>query len=118
MQPDTDPPRDEGAAPEVLVLAAHPQMEQSRINRAMLQAAAGAAAASNGRIELRENYQPHRHDGYLDRLDRLEDEAYSRSIPLAFSDLLYTLRQHIDLVRDRLRQLDQCGWRDNSESKE
>ena len=56
MQPDTDPPRDEGAAPEVLVLAAHPQMEQSRINRAMLQAAAGAAAASNGRIELRELY--------------------------------------------------------------
>ncbi|HNK19656.1 MAG TPA: NAD(P)H-dependent oxidoreductase [Piscinibacter sp.] len=56
MQPDTDPPRDEGAAPEVLVLAAHPQMEQSRINRAMLQAAAGAAAASNGRIELRDLY--------------------------------------------------------------
>ena len=68
--------------------------------------------------ELRENYQPHRHDEYLDRLDRIEDEAYSRSIPLAFSDLLYTLRQHIDLVRDRLRQLDQRGWRDNSESKE
>ena len=56
MQPDTDPPRNEGAAPEVLVLAAHPQMEQSRINRAMLQAAAGAAAASNGRIELRDLY--------------------------------------------------------------
>jgi glutathione-regulated potassium-efflux system ancillary protein KefF len=56
LQPDTDPPRDEGAAPEVLVLAAHPQMEQSRINRAMLQAAAGAAAASNGRIELRDLY--------------------------------------------------------------
>lgn len=56
MQPDTDPPRDEGAAPEVLVLAAHPQMEQSRINRAMLQAAAGVAAASNGRIELRDLY--------------------------------------------------------------
>lgn len=56
MQPDTDPPRDEGAAPEVLVLVAHPQMEQSRINRAMLQAAAGAAAASNGRIELRDLY--------------------------------------------------------------
>ncbi|MBS0435219.1 MAG: NAD(P)H-dependent oxidoreductase [Proteobacteria bacterium] len=31
-------------------------MEQSRINRAMLQAAAGAAAASNGRIELRDLY--------------------------------------------------------------
>ena len=56
LQPDTDPPRNEGAAPEVLVLAAHPQMEQSRINRAMLQAAAGAAAASNGRIELRDLY--------------------------------------------------------------
>lgn len=32
--------------------------------------------------ELRENYQSHRHDEYLDRLDRIEDEA-PRSIPLA-----------------------------------
>ena len=56
--------------------------------------------------ELRENYDGLRHGEYLERLDRIEDEAYARSIPLAFSDLLYTLRQHIDLVRDRLRQLE------------
>ena len=67
--------------------------------------------------ELRENYLPQRHAEYLERLDRIEDEAYLRSIPLAFSDLLYTLRQHIDLVRDRLRQLEQRGWGNHSESK-
>ena len=56
--------------------------------------------------ELRENYDARSHADYRERLDRIEDEAYARSIPLAFSDLLYTLRQHIDLVRDRLRQLE------------
>ena len=56
--------------------------------------------------ELRQKYDPARHDEYLARLDRIEDEAYTRSIPLAFSDLFYTLREHINFVRKELVRLD------------
>ena len=56
--------------------------------------------------ELRQKYDPARHDEYLARLDRIEDEAYTRSIPLAFSDLFYTLREHINGVRTELFRLD------------
>ena len=52
--------------------------------------------------ELRQSYDPARHAEYLARLDRIEEDAYSRNIPLAFSDLLYTLREHINLVRKKL----------------
>jgi len=40
----------------VLVLVAHPQMEQSRANRTLMTAAGRAAAASQGRIEVRDLY--------------------------------------------------------------
>ena len=40
------------AGPEVLVLAAHPQLEHSRVNRRLMQAAAGAAAT----IQVRDLY--------------------------------------------------------------
>ncbi len=56
--------------------------------------------------ELRKGYDPGKHAEYLARLDRIEDDAYTRNIPLAFSDLLYTLREHINLVREKLRLLD------------
>lgn len=55
--------------------------------------------------DLRQNYDPARHVEYLARLDRIEDDAYARNIPLAYSDLLYTLREHINLVRDKLKHL-------------
>ena len=38
------------------------------------------------------------------RLDRLEDRASRFRLPVAFRPLLYTLRLHIDLVRQRLRK--------------
>lgn len=44
------------ARPEVLVLVAHPQMEQSRANRALMRAAGEVAAASKGRVEVRDLY--------------------------------------------------------------
>ena len=56
--------------------------------------------------ELRKNYNPSRRAEYLARLDRIEDDANTRNIPLAFSDLLYTLREHINFVREKLRLLD------------
>lgn len=56
--------------------------------------------------DLRENYDASRHFEYLERSDRIEEEAYTRNIPLSFSDLLYTLREHINLVRVKLIQLE------------
>lgn len=55
--------------------------------------------------ELRQHYEPSRHAEYLARLDHIEEDAYSRNIPLSFSDLFYTLREHINLVRQELFQL-------------
>jgi glutathione-regulated potassium-efflux system ancillary protein KefF len=49
-------PDDRLAHPDVLVLVAHPQMEQSRANRALMRAAGEVAAASKGRVEVRDLY--------------------------------------------------------------
>lgn len=43
-------------------------------------------------------------DEWLARLDRLEDQANRRKIPLAFANELYTLREHINLVRRNVRR--------------
>ncbi|MBI4742818.1 MAG: C4-dicarboxylate ABC transporter substrate-binding protein [Betaproteobacteria bacterium] len=56
--------------------------------------------------DIRQHYEPAQHLGYLERLDRIEEEAKRRNIPLAFTDLLYTLREHINFVRQRLRHLE------------
>lgn len=55
--------------------------------------------------ELRRSYDAARHAEYLARIDRIEEDAYSRNIPLSFSDLFYTLREHINLVRAELLEL-------------
>jgi len=55
--------------------------------------------------ELRTAYDPLSHQSYVERLERIEDDASTRNIPLAFTDLLYTLREHINLVREKLRRL-------------
>ncbi|MCL2830497.1 MAG: C4-dicarboxylate ABC transporter substrate-binding protein [Betaproteobacteria bacterium] len=52
--------------------------------------------------ELHEHYNPAQRQSYLDRLDRLEDEANHRRVPLAFVNLVYTLREHIHLVRKQI----------------
>jgi TRAP transporter TAXI family solute receptor len=56
--------------------------------------------------ELRHSYDRSRHADYLSRLAGIEDDAYSRNIPLSFSDLFYTLREHINLVRSELIELE------------
>ena len=38
----------------------------------------------------------------LERLDRLEQEADHLRLPLAWSQMLYTLKQHVRLVRARI----------------
>ncbi len=55
--------------------------------------------------DLRAAYDAARHQDYVERLDRIEEYASTRNIPLAFTDLLYTLREHINLVREKLRLL-------------
>jgi propanediol dehydratase small subunit len=40
----------------------------------------------------------------LAALDRLEGRAFAVTVPLSYADELYALRQHIDLVRARLRK--------------
>ena len=42
---------------------------------------------------------------YRQRLDSIEQQANSLSIPLGFTDLIYTLREHINLVRQTLTRL-------------
>ncbi len=56
LQPDAPPALAPAAGAEVLVLVAHPQMEQSRVNRAMMRAAGSAAASSGGRVEVCDLY--------------------------------------------------------------
>lgn len=54
--------------------------------------------------DIKEHYDAARKGEYLERLDRIEEAAYRRNIPLAYSDLLYTLREHIELVRHTLER--------------
>ena len=49
---------------------------------------------------LNENPARHSRGEWLEKLDRIEDDASHIRTPLTFSDMLYTLRAHIDLVRD------------------
>jgi TRAP transporter TAXI family solute receptor len=57
--------------------------------------------------EVRHHYDPARHGEFFARLDRIEEEASTRSVPLAFTDLVYTLREHIHLVRKQLLRFEQ-----------
>ena len=65
--------------------------------------------------DLRRHYEPACQQEYVQQLDRIENDASTLNIPLAFSDLLYTLREHINLVRDELRRLAADHDKDNRE---
>jgi len=41
-------------------------------------------------------------DDYRNRLDALDVEASQLHVPLGFTDLVYTLREHVNLVRSIL----------------
>jgi len=49
--------------------------------------------------EVNENPGAHTRAEWLEKLDRIETDASQIRTPLTFSDMLYTLRVHIDLVR-------------------
>jgi hypothetical protein len=54
-------------------------------------------------LELKERFDPKLAAQYLERLDSLENRAYLKPTPGAFVADVYTLRQHIDMVRSLLK---------------
>lgn len=49
--------------------------------------------------DLKNHYDPARLEEYCSRLDALDEEAAELHVPLGFTDLVYTLREHVNLVR-------------------
>jgi hypothetical protein len=56
--------------------------------------------------DLKQHFEPTRLPEYRHRLDDIEEEASGLPVPLAFTDLVYTLREHINLVRQTLARLE------------
>lgn len=52
--------------------------------------------------DLKNHFDPAKLDDYRDRLDALDEEASQLHVPLGFTDLTYTLREHVNLVRSIL----------------
>ncbi len=52
--------------------------------------------------EIKRQYDPTRYADYLAQIDNMEDRANNRPIPVAYTHLRYTLREHINLVRASL----------------
>ena len=64
---------------------------------------------SYGELKFLEDDLKHRFDltkvaEYRDRLDALDEEASQLHVPLGFTDLVYTLREHVNLVRHILEK--------------
>lgn len=49
--------------------------------------------------EVESNPERHSRAEWLEKLDRIEQDVHHIPTPLAFTDMLYTLRAHLDLVR-------------------
>lgn len=49
--------------------------------------------------DLKHRFEPAKLADYRNRLDVIEEEASALHIPLGFTDLVYTLREHVNLVR-------------------
>ena len=56
-----------------------------------------AVEAKTNREEVAANV-----DQYLSELDRIEERVLSISVPLAYSEELYHLRSHIEMLRNKL----------------
>ena len=44
------------------------------------------------------------HDGFLAKLDKIEENVNLLKVPIEFSEHIYVLREHIDFVRERLKR--------------
>src|SRR5574343_292190 len=49
--------------------------------------------------DLKNHFDPAKLEDYRSRLDSIDDEASVLHVPLGFTDLTYTLREHVNLVR-------------------
>jgi TRAP transporter TAXI family solute receptor len=56
--------------------------------------------------DVKNHYDPARLADYRGRLDALDEEASVLHVPLGFTDLVYTLREHVNLVRSILNKKD------------
>jgi TRAP-type uncharacterized transport system substrate-binding protein len=54
--------------------------------------------------DLEQDPKRHSRAEWLARLDAIENDVNHIPTPLAFSDMLYTLRSHVELVRDRVQK--------------
>ena len=54
--------------------------------------------------DLKHRYDPAKRADYRHRLDVLDEEASQLHVPLGFTDLVYTLREHVNLVRHILEK--------------
>lgn len=59
--------------------------------------------------DLKHHFEASRLAEYRKRLDALEEEASQLQVPLGFTDLVYTLREHVNLVRTALAKLEQAA---------
>lgn len=57
--------------------------------------------------DLKNHFDRARLPEYRDRLDALDEEAAELHVPLGFTDLVYTLREHVNLVRHILDKKEQ-----------
>jgi TRAP transporter TAXI family solute receptor len=59
--------------------------------------------------DLRHHFDRAKLPEYRSRLEALDEEARELHVPLAFTDLVYTLREHVNLVRRTLLKLEAQG---------
>jgi TRAP-type uncharacterized transport system substrate-binding protein len=56
-------------------------------------------------LDIKQNFDPSKFGEYQKQLEKIDEAANTRPIPLSFADQQYTLRQHIDFVRMSLEKL-------------
>lgn len=54
--------------------------------------------------EIKSHYDPARYADYMAKIDSMEERANNRPIPVAYTHLRYTLREHINLARASLER--------------
>jgi TRAP transporter TAXI family solute receptor len=59
--------------------------------------------------DVEQPHEPEKISEFLTRLENIEDRASQVKVPLAFADLLYNLRLHIQLVRALIRTKERNG---------
>jgi len=54
--------------------------------------------------EINRHYDPTRYADYMAKIDSMEERANKRPVPVAYTHLRYTLREHINLARASLKR--------------